>query len=384
VTNSRLPKPKLITRPAELKETAAALARAPVIAVDTESNSLYAYQERVCLIQFSTSEADYLVDPLALEDLSLLGPIFADPGVEKIFHAAEYDLICLKRDFGFTFANLFDTMLAARILGLKAIGLGSLLEQEFGVQLNKRFQRANWGQRPLPSKLLAYAQLDTHYLIPLRDILQKSLKEAGRWELAQEDFARECQVEGKLLQDHRDCWRINGAYDLDPQHAAVLQELCRYRDQVARNRDRPIFKVINDQTLVAIASTSPMNEAELREVPGMTPTRMRQHGRQILEAVARGRKAKPVAPPRAKKPDGRFLARLDRLRSWRKTAAKAMGVNSDVVLPRDLLYDLARSGPRDRAGLEQILIQVPWRVNEFGQDILQVLSEADRLRTRKS
>ncbi len=355
-----------------------------MIAVDTESNSLYAYRERVCLIQFSIPEADYLVDPIALADLSSLGPIFADPGVQKIFHAAEYDLICLKRDFGFTFTNLFDTMLAARILGLKAIGLGSLLEQEFGVHLNKRFQRANWGQRPLPGKLLAYAQLDTHYLIPLRDILTKSLKEAGRWELAQEDFARECQVEGKVTQDHRDCWRINGAYDLDPQQAAVLQELCRYREQVARNRDRPVFKVINDQTLVAVASVSPDSEAQLREIPGMTPTRMRQHGRQILDAVARGRQARPVSPPRAKKPDGRFLARLDRLRYWRKTAAKAMGVNSDVVLPRDLLYDVAKIGPRDRAGLEQIMVHVPWRVNEFGKEILQVLSEADHFRNRKS
>ncbi len=109
--------PVLITRPGPLKDLAADLSRQSLVAVDTESNSLHAYREQVCLIQFSTEETDYLVDPLALDDLSSLGPIFANPDIEKIFHAAEYDLICLKRDFGFQFANLFDTMVAASILG---------------------------------------------------------------------------------------------------------------------------------------------------------------------------------------------------------------------------------------------------------------------------
>jgi ribonuclease D len=144
------------------------------VAVDTESNSLFAYREQVCLVQFSTTQADFLVDPLALADLTPLAPLFADPKIEKVFHAAEYDLLCLKRDFGFSFANLFDTMLAGRILGRKEIGLGAMLEAFYGVQADKRHQRANWGQRPLPAPLLEYATLDTHYLIPLRDAWKPS------------------------------------------------------------------------------------------------------------------------------------------------------------------------------------------------------------------
>ena len=179
MTATKLRTPVLITRFAELTDLVDHLTRQPVVAVDTESNSLYAYREQVCLIQFSTPREDYLVDPLAIRDLSLLGPLFADPKIEKIFHAAEYDLICLERDFEFRFANLFDTMMAARILGREELGLGALLEQEFGVVLDKRYQRANWGQRPLPADLLAYARLDTHYLIQLRQRLHDELSWQG-------------------------------------------------------------------------------------------------------------------------------------------------------------------------------------------------------------
>src|SRR3989304_2551096 len=175
-----LPDPILITHPRQLEALAKTLASEAILAVDTESNSLHAYREQVCLVQFTTSQADYLVDPLVLLDLSPLAGLFSNPNIEKIFHAAEYDLVCLKRDFGFSFANLFDTMLAARILGRPGVGLGSLLESEFGVPLDKRFQRANWGQRPLPPSLLAYARLDTHYLIDLRHRLKAALEKKRR------------------------------------------------------------------------------------------------------------------------------------------------------------------------------------------------------------
>ena len=160
----------------------------PVVAVDTESNSLYAYQERVCLIQFSIPNQDYLVDPLALEDLSALAPLFNSSKIEKIFHAAEYDIIMLDQDFGFDFENLFDTMVAARILGWKAVGLGSILKDQFGIEVEKKYQRANWGKRPLSKDMLVYAQLDTHYLISLRERIKSDLENIGRWPLAKEDF----------------------------------------------------------------------------------------------------------------------------------------------------------------------------------------------------
>jgi len=185
MSQERLPPPKLITKAGDLQQLVDKLALESIIAVDTESNSLFAYQEQVCLIQFSTQQYDYLVDPLALDDISSLEPIFSSPEIEVIFHAAEYDLLCLKRDFGFTFTNLFDTMVAARTLGQEAVGLGSLLKAKFGVAVEKKYQRANWGQRPLPEDMLQYAQLDTHYLIALRDILKQELITNGRYALAE-------------------------------------------------------------------------------------------------------------------------------------------------------------------------------------------------------
>jgi len=170
------------------------LAREPRLAVDTEANSLHAYREQVCLIQFSTPQTDYLVDPLSLDDLTHLAPLFSDQGIEIIFHAAEYDVLGLQRDFDFSFSNLFDTMLAARTLGYKQVGLGRLLADKFNVDVDKHNQKADWGQRPLTPGLIDYARLDTHYLIALRDILEAELREKGRWELAQEDFARSCFV----------------------------------------------------------------------------------------------------------------------------------------------------------------------------------------------
>jgi ribonuclease D len=379
VSVKKLPKPILITRQEALKDLVELLNRQAIIAVDTESNSLHAYQEQVCLIQFSTMQSDYLVDPLLLEDLSPLRPVFENGSIEKVFHAAEYDVYCLKRDFDFEFRNLFDTMLAARILGREGVGLGTLLEEEFDVHLEKRYQRANWGQRPLPSYLLAYARMDTHYLIELRNRLRAALLQAGLWSLASEDFRRltELSSNGKTNEDPTaGCWRVSGAYDLSPQKVAVLVELCRYRDKVARNIDRPLFKVISDSTLLAIAERVPHDLEALGQLPGMSRRQLERHGKALLAVVQRGLDADPVYPPRSPRPSEAFLGRVEALRRWRKDTAEQMGVKSDVILPRDLMNAIAEQNPRGIEDLETVLEEVPWRLKNFGGQIMKVLGEA--------
>lgn len=378
-----LPEPTLITQQKSLRSLAGKLLREPIVAVDTESNSLYAYHEQVCLIQFSTPGVDYLVDPLVLDDLSPLAPIFAAPQIEKVFHAAEYDLICLKRDFDFIFDNLFDTMIAASILGAEQVGLGSLLEAEFNVRLEKRYQRANWGQRPLPPHLLSYARLDTHFLIELRNRLKKGLEGSGRWPMAEEDFKRLCYIgetvaesnnkgPGKNAEDN--CWRISGSHDLTPQQAAVLQELCRYRDQVARSLNRPLFKVISDATLISIATAVPQNGTELKRLPGMSQGQMKRHGNALLQIVKHGLQAKPIQPPRYRRPDEQYINRMENLRKWRKETARDIGVKSDVILSRDLMTSIAEKNPQDMEELEEVLAEIPWRCERFGRQILDILN----------
>jgi ribonuclease D len=375
--SAKLPDPVLITRPGPLRNLVDRLERERILAVDTESNSLYAYREQVCLIQFSTPNEDILVDPLALDDLSPLAPLFADPKIEKVFHAAEYDLITLKRDFGFRFENLFDTMMAARILGWEEVGLGSILKAEFGVQLDKRFQRANWGQRPLPRELLSYARLDTRYLIALRGRLQQELQEKGLLALANEDFGRLRHVNGRSPENQPDaCWRVSGSYDLSGQEAAVLQELCRYRDQVARSLNRPLFKVIGDRALLGIAKVAPGDVRDLNRSGLLSPRQLQRHGEALVRAVRRGLKAEPIYPPRSPRPEDAYLGRLDALREWRKRKGRDLGVSSDVVIPRDLMYTLVEENPQDADTLAQVMKDVPWRLERFGDEILAVLEGA--------
>ena len=368
-----LPAAKLITTSGGLANLVQTLARESIIAVDTESNGLHAYREQVCLIQFSTQAHDYLVDPFELDNLSLLGEIFENPAIEKVFHAADYDILCLKRDFGFRFANLFDTMLAARILGKKTLGLGSLIEAEFGVVLDKRFQRADWGRRPISDEMLTYARLDTHYLITLRQQLQPLLVAQSRWELAQEDFARLCSSSEPSETPEGNGPHIPGAHELTPQQYTVLLELCSYRDQVAHNINRPIFKVFNAETLLDIARYCPGNMSELSKLHGMTHRAVDRHGRQILSAVRRGLEKEPIQMPRPPRPSDAYLNRMDRLRNWRKAAAQKMNVESDVVLPKEIMLQIAEQAPRELEQLQVILKDTPWRFQEFGSQILEAI-----------
>jgi ribonuclease D len=364
--------PELIQRREDFNALAEALAREPRIAVDTESNSLHAYRERVCLMQFSTPQHDYVVDVLALEDVHALGPVFESQGIEKVFHAAEYDIICLRRDYGFAVNNIFDTMQAGRILGRKMAGLDRLLEEKFAVKVNKRLQKADWGARPLQPELLEYASLDTHYLIALRDVLEQELREKGLFELAQEDFrlaAAHYASENRGRSESPSWDRLSGRRDMSPQELTILKELLDWRELAAERLDRPPFKVMSDDKLIEIARLRPASPAELSAV-GLTEKQIGQWGHQLLEAAARGSSNPLVQRKRSNVPDPVYLKRLELLKEWRKKAAAAMEVESDVVLPRGLLLELAERGAQD---VNAIMYVSPWRKDRFGEQISAVL-----------
>jgi len=350
------------------------LAREPRLAVDTEANSLHAYREQVCLIQFSTPQTDYLVDPLSLDDLTHLAPLFSDQGIEIIFHAAEYDVLGLQRDFDFSFSNLFDTMLAARTLGYKQVGLGRLLADKFNVDVDKHNQKADWGQRPLTPGLIDYARLDTHYLIALRDILEAELREKGRWELAQEDFARSCFVNnGNGHRPLRGHWeRIDGRLDLSQRQQTILNELCIKREKMAERLNRPLFKVVDDRLLLRVAQSEPHNLEQLAAA-GLTERQIQRFGRSLLEAVERGSNSPLVQASEVERLSDAVLNRMHRLKSWRKTKAEEMGVESDVILPRVYLYALAEQNPRSPEAFEKTMASSPWRLEHFGPEIMRTL-----------
>jgi len=372
---SRLPPPVVVTSPPQLATLLDAISDQPAVAVDTESNSLYAYQEQVCLIQFSIPGADYIVDPLAGLDLSPLARLFANFGVQKVFHAAEYDVMCLKRDFGFRFANLFDTMWAARILGWPCVGLGDILKETFGVRTNKRYQRYNWGKRPLESEALAYACLDTHYLLPLRRLQADALTRQGRLKEAQDVFDQ-VAVSGPMshIFDPAGFRRIKGASDLTGREEAVLRELYIWRDREACRRDRPPFKVLNNHTLIALAQVRPRTPEGLTGVPGMKPYHAHRYGKRILRAIKRGVHARlPESPPPPPRHSGAEVARFRALRAWRKQVAAGRGVDVDVIVSNAVLWALVEQNPYALKDLNRIEGLGPWKRKAYGEAILKIL-----------
>jgi len=343
------------------------------VAVDTESNSMHAFREQVCLMQFSSTTTDYLVDPLALNDLSLLGPVFSNPNIEKIFHAAEYDLICLRRDFHFDFANLFDTMHAARVLGYSAVGLDSLLGKKFGIRMDKRHQKANWGARPLTKEQIHYARLDTHYLFQLRDVLEKELIASGRLPLAKEDFARACCAEEVKQKVNGESWgRFAARKDLSLRELTVVAQLCKWRDHEAEKLNRPPYKVIMDDVFVTLSKNPPELKVDL-SAAGLSEKQIRLWGDVVLAAVKQGMAAPLVQRRQIEAKNDAFLRRVEKLKVWRKKEGIEMGVESDVILPKPYLMILAENPPKDIDDLNLLMKDTPSRIEKYGAQILKVI-----------
>lgn len=374
----KLPPHKLITTQSDWRFCLEKLQAEPRLAIDLEANSMYAYREEVCLIQITIPGQDYIIDPLGVADLSGLGDIVQNPAIEKVFHAAEYDLTLLKRQFDWQLQNLFDTMWAARILGYPRYGLASMLETVYGIVLDKRYQKSNWCKRPLSPEQLVYAQLDTHHLLQLRDHLEAELKTAGRIAEAAETFAEQTHV--KLSNnnfDPDDFWSISGAFDLTRQQQAVLKALAIYRDQEAHQRNQPLFKIFHDKTLIELAQTTPSSLATLREVYGMSAGQTRRYGRQLLNVIAEGLQAPhPPYPPRSQRPPEAAMNRYDKLHTWRKNTASQRGVESDVIISRDALWAIALQNPQTEAELQQLEEVGAWRGKTYARDILDVLRNA--------
>ena len=279
--------PILVADAAGVAALAQALAGEPRIALDTESNSFHVYRERVCLLQISTRSADWVVDPL-VADLRPLGP--ALQGVPAVvLHGADYDVRCLKREYGFALPGLFDTMAAARRLGSPELGLSALVKRHFGVRLSKDSQRSDWGRRPLTAEQVAYAALDTHFLLPLHDLLIGALQERDLLGQAQEEFARIAAAEPRPRVFDPEGWRnLKGARGLDGPGKAALRAMWIAREEQASKLDRPPFKVMPEQAMVEVARRRPGSEEEFLHVPGVTRIVLKRMGLAVLLSAVRG------------------------------------------------------------------------------------------------
>ena len=356
----------------------ASIASTRILALDTEGASFHRFVDRIYLLQLSTREHTAIIDPLSVGKPAGLGALLEDPGVEIVFHDADYDLRLLHQDYGWHARNIFDTRVAAQLLGLRAFGLAALLERYFGVKLDKKHQRADWSMRPLTHGMLDYAAQDTIHLLELRDRLKAELERSGRWEWAREEFAL---LEGTRWNDDDSAnafLRIKGARDLSRRELAVLRELVPWRDAVAGHVDRATFRVLGNEQLLEIAKQQPRSRDGLAAIKGMPRNILESRANELIDAVQRGLAVPdsdlprfPKAPRWDRDPD--FDVRVNALKTARDAAATRLDLDPGVLCSRDRMEAVARRNPATREEIEAIPELRRWQVRELGAEFVKAL-----------
>jgi ribonuclease D len=364
----------------ELSALVKRVAAEPLIAVDTEAASFHRYVDRIYLIQLSTRAETDIIDPLTVTDVSELGAVLADRKVEVIFHDADYDLRILDRDYGIRATNLFDTRIAAQLLGEPAIGLAALLEKYLGVKLDKKHQRADWSRRPLTDDMLDYAALDTRHLPALRDELRRQLQEMGRLSWAEEEFAHLEHLRWTPPQTNGDSYlRIKGARLLSRRGLALLRELAHWRDDVASELDRASFRVMPNEALLLLAGTPPASKDVLKGLPGVSPRLVDQRGDALMGALERGLAVPEKELPRfprgeRRKQDAAFDARVEKLKQTRNKAAEQLKLDPGVLCAKGTLESVARAQPKTMAEMAGVPDIRKWQAEVLGKDFLAALA----------
>lgn len=371
---------EIVTDGERLVQVASLIGREKEVAMDLEMDSLHHYREKVCLIQISTRTESWLIDPLALGDLSPLAGPLGNSGIMIVMHGADYDIRSLHRDFGIEVSNLFDTMIASRLLGITEFGLAALLKSRFGIDLDKKFQKADWSRRPLSAEMCAYAVADTANLLALYDQLRRELIAKGRLAWQEEECrlvcgARVSEKEGPLFLTCKGAGKIRG------RSLAVLEALLQLRDRQARELDKPPFKVFSVETLLETAEKKPRTPGELATIKGMTPGQIQRFGERILAAVAAALALTDDELPRfprsqREEPADGTKERIKCLKSWRQEESRRLGLEPGVVAPNWLLEGIADANPTTLAALDDIAGMRSWQKGLYGQDILAELASA--------
>ncbi len=370
----------LVSTESHLVEVIGRISRSPRVAVDIESNGFFRYHERVCLVQLASSETAYLVDPLAIDDIRPLGDLFSDRSVEKVFHAADYDLRSLDRDWGFQVRNLFDTSVAAALVGSEQLSLRSVVEEYAGVELAKhrKLQRSDWTKRPLSFEALKYAADDVLHLLQVRQALSTRLEELSRLAWAKEEFTRLESLRHTPPDREMAFLSIKGSRGLDGRELAVLRSLFQFRELEAKRLDRPLFKVIPDSALVELSSEP---GRDLSTVKGLGRFGRPPANRRLKAAIEEGLRAPPVTwPKRARSEETWSPANRDTvkvrsrsLKTWRNELGGELGLNPGLLWPAASLERLARCPGSLDAELTSPEVR-SWQKLEFGASLRRVMA----------
>jgi len=351
------------------------------LALDTEGASFHRFLDRIYLLQLSTRDRSAIIDPLPIGSPEKLGKLVESGGVEVVFHDADYDLRLLHQDYGWHVTNIFDTRIAAQLLGIKSFGLAALLEQFFDVKLDKKHQRADWSMRPLTPDMLEYAAQDTRYLLQLKDHLQAELEKRGRLSWAREEFARLEGTRWEAEEAMEGFLRLKGARDLTRRELAVLREVTNWRDTVAAQLDRATFRVMGNEVLFELARRAPRSVSELSAIKGMPKGMIERAGSDIIGAVRRGMEAPEADLPKFPRgqrwnKDRDFDDRVTRLKAVRDEAAARLELDPGVLCSRERLENVARSGAKSVEQLTAVPDLRRWQIEEMGEGFLRALNSA--------
>ena len=349
------------------------------LALDTEGASFHRFIDRIYLLQLSTDTQHAVIDPLPIKSPALLGAMIEDPAIEIVFHDADYDLRLLHQDYGWNVRTIFDTRVAAQLLGMKAFGLAALLEQYFEVKLDKKHQRADWSMRPLTADMLDYAAQDTIHLLGLRDILHDALVKKGRLVWAQEEFERLEKVRWATDDSANGFLKVKGARDLTRRELAVFRELVQWRDTAALKLDRATFRVVSNDVLLDAAKSHPASKEALGKLKGMPRGILERNAQEIIAAIDRGL-AVPEAdlPKFAKAPrwdrDPEFDFKVGALKGVRDAAAARLELDPGVLCSRERMETVARLMPGSPDELTQIPEFRRWQIGELGAGFVASLA----------
>jgi len=374
--------PTVVTDRAGLDELMGSLENERVIAVDTEADAFFSYHQKLCLVQITAGGRDWLVDPLADLDLSPMGEMLADPERIKLLHDAEFDILLLGALHEFRLEGLFDTRVAAAVLGSNSPGLANVISARFDVQLDKSMQRSDWSKRPLSDKQIDYARLDTHYLPELYEQLYAECVERDRLMIVESECRRLEKLRPVQVEvQPNDFVKVKGARELSPAQRAVFKELFVLRDSLARESDKPTFRVINNQALLDVAYRRPKDYRALTAIKGFTPRMATRMGDMVLDAVVRGLEADPIVNmPRAPRKAGALdmddatQELHERLKRWRKKVSDSLGIESAYVLNRHILGRLALERPNTQEKLESIEGIQDWQLERFSEGLIETVT----------
>jgi ribonuclease D len=370
----------VINTPSELENFVRTIENETAVGVDLEADSMYHFKEKVCLIQMAARNINVVIDPLAIKDLSPLGPIFKRKDVCKIFHGADYDVRSLYRDFRITIHNLFDTELACRFLGFPESGLEAVLKKKFDVTLDKKFQRKDWSKRPLPPDMIAYAAADARYLLPLAEMLEAELTEKNRLEWVYEECEHLSKVRPATANDQPEYMNFKGAGKLDSRSLAVLEALLCFRRQIARKKDKPLFRIFGNHSLLALAGKKPLNLKQLEKTTALSPKQISMYGREVLTAI-QGAMSLPTKKlpiyPRKKSPriPLSVAGRVKALRNWRDDQVQKLAIDPALICTKALINAIAVQRPLKVSELAAIKEMKNWQRKEFGRHIVNVLKQ---------